>query len=300
MALDMGGAAGGGEMLQQVLARKLQEQQVLAQQKFAQAKLAEEVRQADMQNQVQQGNLALGGRRVGLDEAQFTEGNKRYTDEAPLRAVGLRLHTAQAGELERKPQDEQAQRDFTMGRDKTQHGYQMQEIGAQGANQMRLLNARVAGAQAAKAPSADQQQNEVADTLALIDRIQSDPSMTHGVGPVDQYVGGVINGDVTGVNRFKSLHDQLVGKMSLAQAGKLKGQGQISDKERAMLASAATALNRGLSEKDYLTELQNVRGQFQRMQGGGGVVASPAAGGNLAAAQEYDYVPGKGLVPRGK
>jgi hypothetical protein len=73
----------------------------------------------------------------------------------------------------------------------------------------------------------------------------------------------------------------LVGKLSLAQAGKLKGQGQISDKERALLGAAATALSRGLKEGDYKAELAKVRQQFERMNTGG---AQPAGGGKVSAA----------------
>lgn len=286
-------AGAGADMLQQVLRRKLEEQQVRAQQQQFAAKLAEDVRQANLQNEIQKGNLSLGGRRVDEDARQFNE-------QAPLRIANIGHLDASTGELRRKPQAEQDERAFATGRDASQqafttkrdaaqHGYQMQEIGAQGANARSV--AGINHPDPAAAAASTQQQNEVADTIALIDQISKDSSLRNAVGPVDQYAGGVINADPSGVNRFKALHDQLTGKMSLAQAGKLKGQGQISDKERAMLAAAATALSRGLNEKDYAAELGKVRAQFVRMQ-------QVPGGANISAAQEFDYVPGKGLVPR--
>jgi len=48
---------------------------------------------------------------------------------------------------------------------------------------------------------------------------------------------------------------QLKSKLQLASAGLLKGQGQVSDAERRMLAEAVTALNTGMSEKDFKAEL---------------------------------------------
>jgi hypothetical protein len=71
------------------------------------------------------------------------------------------------------------------------------------------------------------------------------------------------------------MHDNLVGKLQLAQAGKLKGQGAVSDAERMMLKQAATALDRTLGDPDYLNQLTKIEQQFQRLQGGGG--ARPAA-----------------------
>jgi hypothetical protein len=291
------GAGNGADMLQQILRQKFTEA-------IAQQKMAEDIRQANLQNAVQQRQLGQGDQRIALDNQQFGlakdkfgEDTRQFNEMAPVRIAGVNRANAETSELQRKPQAEIDARAFTTDRDKAQHGYQMGEIGAQGANAYRIaqLNNQTREDMAGK-KAATQDANEVSDTIALIDQIKKDPSFAHAFGPVDQYVGGIINGDPAGVNRVRALTDQLTGKMSLAQAGKLKGQGQISDKERAMLASAATALKYGLSEKDALAELDKIGAQFQRMQGGG--VAAPS-GVNASGAQEYDYVPGKGLVPRG-
>lgn len=264
---------------------------------------AQQLQQQSVENEFKRHTIAQTdsrirdeGRRTDLDYDKFSQQVKQYDNEAPDRlakrdqeAAQTGLYAAQSAALARKPQETQEQWQQRLQELTIQHRNRMGEIGAQGANALKV--AQLTHQQTG--PAAQAQQNEVDDTLSLIDQIDADPSLGHAVGPVDQYVGGPLNMDLTGVNRFKALNDQLVGKMSLAQAGKLKGQGQISDKERAMLAAAATALNRGLSEKDYKTELAKIRAQFQRMK-------APAAGSAPPAAVEYDYVPGKGLVPRTK
>jgi hypothetical protein len=119
------------------------------------------------------------------------------------------------------------------------------------------------------------QQNEIDDTLALIDQIRKDPSRAAATGPIDSRGLGMVM-DTGGVTRVNALHNQLVGKMSLAQAGKLKGQGQISDKERQLLRDAATALTQHLQDPDYLNELDKVEAQFRRMKAGGAAAPTGA------------------------
>lgn len=292
------GAGAGADMLQEILRQRFTEA-------ITKQKLAEEVRQANMANEMQRGNLALANRRTDEDVRQFNE-------QAPLRGAQTAHLGAETTELQRRPQAEEAQRAFTTSRDEASRTFEGGQNEAQRANAVRITGMNNANAVRiaqmnnalreelglAKGAPAPQQANEVEDSIALIDQITKDPSLRNAVGPIDQYAGGVVNMDPSGVNRFRALHNQLVGKMSLAQAGKLKGQGQISDKERAMLAAAATALSQGMNEKDYLTELAKVRGQFERMRAPN---VSPAGGGAMPAAgggQEFDYVPGKGLVPR--
>jgi hypothetical protein len=287
-AFDFSGAAGG---LQQSL-DEMVKQKFLAQ--------IENRRAMEAQQQLGQGQQRIGleGRRLGQDASQFdatlgqnrdklTEDRRQFDAtsaqsdarlgmEKELQPVRIKQMAAQTEDLNRQPQEALDARAFQTARDKTQHGYQLGEIGASGANALAVANVRHPEA---ASPAASQQQNEVTDSIALIDQIMNDPALSSAVGPIDQYIGQAH--DLTGVNRFSALHNQIVGKMSLAQAGKLKGQGQISDKERAMLASAATALNRGLSEGDYKAELGKIRSQFERMQqqGGGGtpVQTSPGA-----------------------
>jgi hypothetical protein len=266
-------STGVNDELKQLVAQRLFEQMQAAKLRDMEGQRALQARGQDVTMRGQdfgreesQAQLGLGRDRLGLDRDKLGEDTRQFNAEAPNREAGRLLTVAQTGEIQRKPLAEQEGRLFTTTRDKTQHGYQMQEIGAQGANALSVANANnttrvdLAGAKAAK-----QDANEVDDAISLIDQIGADPALNSAVGPVDQYVGQVH--DLNGVNRFNALHNQLVGKLSLAQAGKLKGQGQISDKERALLGAAATALSRGLSEADYKNELGKVRAQFERMRG---------------------------------
>lgn len=75
----------------------------------------------------------------------------------------------------------------------------------------------------------------------------------------DPLTGRLRLGQIDGLNQdavtTKRKVEELLGKLQLAQAGKLKGQGQISNEERKMLANAATALNYNMSDKDFRAEL---------------------------------------------
>lgn len=131
--------------------------------------------------------------------------------------------------------------------------------------EMERLTASARAASTMPPAASPEKQNEIQDALDLIDQIDTDPALSTAVGPIDAYIGKAR--DLSGVNRFEALHNELVGKLQLAQAGKLRGQGTISNFERTMLKGAATALDRKLSEKDYRNELVKLREQFRRMQG---------------------------------
>jgi len=169
--------------------------------------------------------------------------------------------------------DKRADNERQAGRDAATEKYQAGMLSAA----LQNANSNSQRANASTAPPAANT-NEVQDTLDLIDRITSDPALPTGVGPLDSMGFGKVR-DLSGVNRFENLHNELVGKMSLAQAGKLKGQGQISDKERQLLRQAATALNRNMSEADYQKELASIKVQFQRMLAPNQVAPMPAHSG---------------------
>lgn len=289
------GAGAGADALQDLLKRKFLEQ-------ISNQKLAEEQRQADMQNRIQQGQLGLGQQRIdqegkqfdqklGQDSSQFNttsgfKGRELAMEEGlqPVRIKNMAATTghldAETADIQRKPTAEQAARDFATGRDATQHKYQMGEIGAQGANALRVANVSHP-----TGPTA-QQQNEVDDSLALVNEIRNDPALAHSVGPLEGRGAGMATAGPEGYTRVKALHDNLVNKLQLAQAGKLKGQGQISNMEREMLKSAATALDRTLGDADYLNQLTKVEQQFQRMKGGGAAPAAAPGGGGMMRARD--------------
>jgi len=268
------------------------------------------------QQRIDQG-AAEFGQTMGLNRDKLGEDQRQFNEQAPTRLAGVAHTNAATGELLRKPQAELDERAFTTGRDTsqqnfttrrdlTQHGYQLGEIGAQNAGQLRAIAARSAAeASPAAGQLTPQQQNEVQDTADLIDRLMSDPALNKSVGPLDAAVtktdhtgvsgpilnaagglGRMLTGDPAGVNRFENTQNELVGKLQLAQAGKLKGQGAVSDAERAMLARAVTSLSRNTSEADYKAELGRIRQQMERMgakpaadAGGGGPVSMVAPDG---------------------
>lgn len=137
----IGAGAGGADALMEVLRQKLLEQQQMQQAAQFTKKLAEEGRQADMRNVVDQGQLGLGKDRLGLDTQKLGEDTRQFDVSAGQRDRGLKMDEAiqpvrikqmgaQTDEILRRPQSEQADRDFTTGRDKTQHALRMKEIGA--------------------------------------------------------------------------------------------------------------------------------------------------------------------------
>jgi hypothetical protein len=63
----------------------------------------------------------------------------------------------------------------------------------------------------------------------------------------------------------KNTYDQVKAMLSLDNVGKLKGQGAISEGERALLSDAATKLGRNMSDTDFKATLAEI----QKSLGGG-------------------------------
>lgn len=134
MAGELGAGAAGATMLQEILRQKFTEA-------IQRQKLAEEIRQANMRNQIDQGQLGLGQQRIGLDTQKLGEDKRQFDVSAgqrdrtikldeEIQPVRIKQMGAQTADLESRPQREQADRDFTATRDKTQHAYRIKEIGA--------------------------------------------------------------------------------------------------------------------------------------------------------------------------
>jgi hypothetical protein len=282
----LGAGAAGADMLMQVLQQKLQEQQVRQQQaQFAQ-KIAEEARQANLRDAIDQGQLGLGRGRLGLDEKKLGEDSRQFDVTAGQRDRTIKLDEeiqpvrikhvgAQTDEILRKPMAEQQDRDFTMQRDESGRKFTAGENAKNRAHQTGLATIRHPDAAGpAQTAQSQREQNEVEDSLALVKQIREDQARSIATGPIQGRGLGAVQ-DLEGYTRVKALHDNLVNKMQLAQAGKLKGQGQISNMEREMLKNAATALDRKLGDADYLNELAKVEQQFQRMLTGPRTVNAP-------------------------
>ena len=275
------GAGAGADMLQDILRRKFAEAIALQQQAHARAALTEQARQANMQH-------SLGRDRLGETQRQFDA-------LEPTRIAGLAHTEAQTGEIKRRPQAEidarthqsteaEKGRTFTGQQGDLNRQNAVRIAGMQGQTALKVAQVRHPDATAAATDAAAKtEQNEVEDSLARIKRIREDKARPIATGPIQGRGFGAF-ADLEGYTRVKQLHDNLVNRMQLAQAGKLKGQGAISNMEREMLAKAATALDRKLGDPDYLTELANVEQQFQRMLTGPRVANAPGGGG--APAQE--------------
>jgi hypothetical protein len=261
-------AGGASDALQEILKQKFLEIVQRQRQEVAMRGLDQEA-QRDAANRelgfgrlgIDKEQLGLQGRKVSLDESQFGENKRRYEAEAPERAADVAYKGALTGEIIRKPTAEQQDREFTTSRDKTLHGYRLNAIGAEGAEQRRSAAARMAGD---VQPDVKQQQeaNEVQQTLDLISRLREDKARPIATGPLEGRGLGRLK-DNSGYERVKALHDQLVGRLQLAQAGKLE-----------MLMKAATALTRNLADQDYVNELANVETILRGKLGSGG--AAPA------------------------
>lgn len=290
-------AAGSNDALEKLLVRRFEEQ-------IERQKRAEAMRALDLQQQrdavhaelgrgnlgVAQGNLGVAQGNLGLRGKEFDQGVREYTEAAPQRIAGLAHTQAQTSELQRRPTAEREGREHAVTLEGVRHGYNMQEIGAQGQNALRVANVR--HPDGSGQPTA-KEVNEVQETIDLIDSIKKDPALSHSVGAIQgRGAGRLVDND--GYERFKALHEQLVGKLQLANSGKLKGQGAVSNIERDILRQASTALRRELADPDYVRELDRVMGVLQKSMSNGGAPQVQ----NMNEPQEFDYVPGKGLVPR--
>lgn len=272
----IGAGAGGADALMEVLRQKLAEVQVRNQAKQAAERMA--IEQQRMAQDDRQFGVTSGqaDRRIGLDERKLGEDSRQFDVSAGQRDRTIKLDEgmqpvrianvqAQTGEIQRKPQAEQEERDYTTSRDQTRHGYDMQQIAAQGQNALRIANVRHPdGSGPAAAAASQKEQNDIEDALGIIQQLREDSALSSSTGPLQGRGLGALAG-IEGYTRVKAKHDNLVNKLALAQAGKLKGQGQISNMEREMLQKAATALTRTLGDADYLKELGNVEAQFKRM-----------------------------------
>lgn len=118
------------------------------------------------------------------------------------------------------------------------------------------------------------------------------PDAARNVGMFDANTMTIREDSATGLSKI----DRLIGLLDIDTLRRMKSQsrtgatgfGALSAPELAIIENAASTLkHRGVSEGAYAAELKRIRDGFKKG-------AQPAAG----ATQEYDYVPGKGLVPR--
>lgn len=142
-------ASGINDSLDELVKRRLFEQMQAAQIQHLQQQDAAEYARVGLEGRrVGQGDRSLDQNasqfdaRLGLDKDEFGFKKQTYADAAPKRAESLRHTTAETDELLRRPAAEEIARNFTLGRDKTQHGFRLGEIGAQGKNALDVANVR--------------------------------------------------------------------------------------------------------------------------------------------------------------
>jgi hypothetical protein len=302
-------AAGANDELQRVLAQKFIEQ--IQQQKIAQAQ-----QEIEMQARRDATQAELGRGRLGLDRDELTQRGDQFNTTSGFKAREVALEEgmqpvrianvqAQTGEIQRKPQAEQQEREFITGRDKTKQGYDLQQIGAQGAEQRRTEGVRIAG----RAKPVEVQHNQYANERTQ--RIRNDVATlkkkvsgwTAGAGSALGVIPGTPARDFTAeLNTLKS--NIAFGELAEMRAASKTGGalGAISEKELTLLESALGALDQGQSPGNLSAQLDKIVGSLERWEqakvsGGAGPVQNMNEPGG---AQEFDYVPGKGLVPRRK
>jgi hypothetical protein len=102
----------------------------------------------------------------------------------------------------------------------------------------------------------------VSDALSFVRDIRGDSNGAFGLDP-RRLLESV---DGTGQYVFKQKVDQLKNLLTLAERGKLKGQGAVSDMETEMLRKASTLLSTKLSAKAFQAELDRIE-QYLNKQG---------------------------------
>lgn len=101
-----------------------------------------------------------------------------------------------------------------------------------------------------------QEMQERQRTMSLVDEL-----LNSNLTPVSGAIGqlGFLQNLGIGSNQRAALN-QLIGRLALDERGKLRGQGQISDRETQMLQDAVTRLNTpGLSQDDIKRELMRIK-----------------------------------------
>ncbi len=124
-------------------------------------------------------------------------------------------------------------------------------------------------------------QSEISKTVSsVIDELLLNPGLSRISGPVDQLLGGAFGDAALAKNKY----NQLKGLLSLDNIKYLKGTGAISDAEQRLLANAASAIGRNLSDADFRKELVKLKEGLNAVQD------------NVLADDEIEYLKSKGYT----
>jgi hypothetical protein len=139
-------------------------------------------------------------------------------------------------------------------------------------------------------------------SLDTIQRLKDMPGMTGAVGakgPMSLF--GLLEKPMAGssASNYASYVDALKSQLTLPRMEMMRGLGAMSDREFKTLSDSATALNRDMSENEFLRELTNIETTLSGVRERMGGAAEPGGGG-AGAGQQFDFDPKTGaLVPRG-
>jgi len=129
-------------------------------------------------------------------------------------------------------------------------------------------------------------QSEISKQVSsVIDELLLNPGLSRISGPTDQLLGGAFGDAALAKNKY----NQLKGLLSLDNIKYLKGTGAISDAEQRLLANAASAIGRNLSDEDFRKELI-------KLKEGLTAVNSGSAGGEQLTSDEIQFLKTKGYT----
>lgn len=136
-------------------------------------------------------------------------------------------------------------------------------------------------------------------SLTTIRRLKEAPGMSGAVGakgPTSLF--GLMGKPMAGsdASNYVSHIEALKSQLTLPRMEMMRGLGAMSDREFKTLSDSATALNRDMSEAEFMRELGHIEtalGAVRARMGGGGT-------GGGGGGQQFDFDPKTGaLVPRG-
>jgi hypothetical protein len=124
----------------------------------------------------------------------------------------------------------------------------------------------------------------LATAKRLMEKVKSGKG-TFGIGASRLWGAGGLMGVTPGTDQFSLLNDfnSLKSQMSLEGVKYLKGQGAVSDAERALLAQAVTNLNASQGDQDFESTLQGI---IDKLEGNAGGVSQ----------EERDFLKSQGIT----
>ena len=290
---QFGGAAGADAALREMIAERLMAEEAQRKQAIELHKLG----QADR-------GLDLEGGRLGLDRDKFGQQQTEYTEGAPMRTASLEDVKSQTGYRLGAPMreaDARAQQGMMAENKrladeaaaKTQHGYRLGEITAQGNQQARVAGIRTAGAAGGSNVTGPYSQERALRTRQSVKELMGKVNRrTTGMGSL---LSGIPE---SGARNFKAELDTLKANIAFNELTQMRAAsktggalGQVSERELALLTATLGALDAGQSPENLRQQLQKVDDSIARWE------TAQSGQAVQGAAVEFDFVDGK-LVQR--